>query len=886
MSAGFQLRSYQQEALDALATYLRKVPTLGAATAFYDATKRPYAAAPFVDPATPYVCVRIPTGGGKTLVAAHSIGIAGREFLQAENPMVLWLVPSNAILDQTLAALKNLNHPYRLALAADFGRNLSVLTVGEALSLSKPDATGGACIIVATLQAFRVDDRGDRKVYEDAGALMDHFSGLTLKQMARMEKLEGTNRPVASLANVLRLHRPMVIVDEAHNARTTLSFDTLKRFDPSMILELTATPKTEPDNDGQNPPSNVLYHVSAAELKAEEMIKLPIRLQTDNDWQRVIGQALDCQLALEEAAKSEEADTGEYIRPIILFGAQSASRNDPSRLTPDKVAEFLTEDKRIPREQIAIHATGHNDLDKVDDISSPDCPIRYVITVQKLREGWDCPFAYVLCSVAELSSRTAVEQLLGRVMRMPNARRKTRDVLNRAYAFVASSDFQESANALKDGLIDGSGFDRLEAQELVKSHGQLQFDEERADYEHESDALPDAPPATAEVLSAAIESLPPSIRMRVKFDVEKRTLAVKGPLSRDQRNVMHLAMGRIPGAAQAIDKLFIKSNRIQASEAPEGTRLPFIVPRLGLRREGQLELFSPDHFLDLPWNLAECDPAPFIERFAIRDPSKTGEIDVTDAGHLAIKYSQQLHRQLSLTIHEPAWTLPRLVNWIDRQIPHPDVTKPAARVFIQAALEGSIKANGVSLDQLARHKYEAKRLLAEVIDTLRRERQDGQYAALFAANADAFETNSDIGIVFDEPSYCYNEPYRGPRKFNKHYTPVIGDLKPNGEEFNCAVYLDECKDVRYWIRNVDRKPNAFWLQLAKGRFYPDFMALLMDGRILAVEYKGGHLASDPATKEKRMIGDLWAEASDGQCLFAMPTAGDFDEIRRVIEGAE
>jgi type III restriction enzyme len=882
MSAGFQLRSYQQEALDVLGAYLRKVPTLGANTAFYDATKRPYAAAPFVDPATPYVCVRIPTGGGKTLVAAHAVGIAAREYLQADNPMVLWLVPTRAILDQTLGALKNLEHPYRLAMARDFGRNLSVLTVSEALSLSKPDATGGACVIVSTIQAFKVEDTSNRKVYEDSGTLMDHFSGLAAEQLARLNKLEGTNRPVASLANLLRLHRPMVIVDEAHNARASLSFDTLRRFDPSLILELTATPKTEPDRDGQNPPSNILFHVSAAELKAEEMIKLPIRLQTDTDWQRVIGQALDCQMALEEAAKAEHADTGEYIRPIILFGAQSASQTDPSRLTPDKVADFLTEDKRIPREQIAIHATGHNDLDKVDNIASPDCPIRYVITVQKLREGWDCPFAYVLCSVAELSSPTAVEQLLGRVMRMPGARRKSRDVLNRAYAFVASSDFQRSADALKDGLIEGSGFDKLEADELVKPHGQLQFDEERADYKHESDALPDTPQVTPAVISKAMDTLPASIRARVSFDAAKRTLAVTGPLSRDQRNLMHLAMGKIPGAAQAIDRLFIRSNRIQASEAPEGARMPFIVPGLGIRRGGTLELFSQDHFLALPWNLAECDPAPFIERFAIRDPSRTGEIDVTDEGQLAIRYSQQLQRQLSLAIHEPAWTLPRLVNWIDRQIPHADVTKPAARLFIQGALEGAMKAKGVTFDELARHKYEAKRLLGEVIDGLRRQRQDGQYAALFDTNAQEFETSADIGIVFDEPSYCYNEPYKGARKFNKHYTPVIGDLKPEGEEFKCAVYLDECAEVRYWIRNVDRKPNAFWLQLAKGKFYPDFVALLTDGRVMAVEYKGAQLANDPGTLEKRKIGTLWAEASGGHCLFAMPTAGDFDEIRRVI----
>ncbi len=58
---------------------------------------------------------------------------------------------------------------------------------------------------------------------------------------------------------MLRLRRPLVIVDEAHNARTELSFETLSRFDPSFILEFSATPDTE------RQPSDILYSVSAAE---------------------------------------------------------------------------------------------------------------------------------------------------------------------------------------------------------------------------------------------------------------------------------------------------------------------------------------------------------------------------------------------------------------------------------------------------------------------------------------------------------------------------------------------------------------------------------------------------------------------------------------------
>ena len=215
-----------------------------------------------------------------------------------------------------------------------------------------------------------------------------------------------------------------------------------------------------------------------------------------------------------------------------------------------------------------------------------------------------------------------------------------------------------------------------------------------------------------------------------------------------------------------------------------------------------------------------------------------------------------------------------------RHLPHPDVTKPAAKVFIHRALDAVMQAMGYSLDQLARYKYEVRRCLGEEIQTLRASREVLNFLALFPANAGTFETSSDLAILFDEQSYAYNQPYKGARTFNKHYFPIIGDLKPEGEEFRCAVWLDEQPQVRFWLRNVDRKPNAFWLQLSGARFYPDFVAMLTDGRILVVEYKGAHLAQ--AAEEKRRVGELWGEASDGQCLFAMPTDGNFSGLAEMV----
>lgn len=392
--------------------------------------------------------------------------------------------------------------------------------------------------------------------------------------------------------------------------------------------------------------------------------------------------------------------------------------------------------------------------------------------------------------------------------------------------------------------------------------------------------MPEAESVTLENVTAALGKLPASLKARVNFDPQTRQLGVKRPLSRDDRNHMHLALADIPGADKVVERLFIKSNRIQASEQGDIERPPFIVPRLGVYRQDELELFGEDHFLDLPWRLDECSPAGLVKRFTIQDASKAGDIDVGEQGHMQVSFVGHLHDQLAMAIYEPAWTLPRLVNWIDRGISHPDVTKPAARIFIQGALEAVMSEKGYSLDHLARYKYELRREVSAEINALRKEREAGQYAALFGADAETFETSAELGLIFDEQSYAYNQPYKGGRKFEKHYFPIIGDLKPNGEEFKCAVYLEEHKHVRFWVRNVDRKPNAFWLQLPSGRFYPDFVAMLDDGRIAVVEYKGAHLAEEAA--QKRKIGELWAEASKGQCVFAMPTAGDFSEIDRAI----
>jgi len=452
--------------------------------------------------------LRIPTGGNKTIVACHSIGVAARKLVQTESPVVLWLVPSNAILEQTIQALHDRNHPYRQAVETTIGA-VNVLDIEAALYVKRAQLDGEATIIVTTMQAFRVEETLGRRAYRDSGDLMDHFSGLPPQVIDSLEKGEGGNI-IHSLANVLRLRRPVVIVDEAHNSRTALSFEILARFNPSCIIEYTATPAKEEHA------SNVLYSASAADLKSAQMIKMPIRLDTRPEWKELLSDAIHCRNGLEKTAGMERQQTAEYIRPIMLIQAQP-QRKGQETLSVDVVKQCLITDHKIPEEQIAIATGATKELEGID-ILKADVPIRYVITIAALREGWDCPFAYVLCNVAESRSPTAIEQILGRVMRLPKAAWKNHDELNMAYAFATSANFAEVAKTLTDALVQ-SGFERQEAKDLIiqdrQEQPELPFDKDKLFMGVVTVTMPEKP---------EIEKLSAETRKKITFDEQEKKL--------------------------------------------------------------------------------------------------------------------------------------------------------------------------------------------------------------------------------------------------------------------------------------------------------------------------------------------------------------------------
>lgn len=869
------LKDYQEWALDALREYFQECSrTDKASVSFFAVTEKIFGQGLTYNnveelPGLPYVCLRIPTGGGKTIVACHSIGVAAKELMQTESPVVLWLVPSNVILEQTIQALRDRNHPYRQAVEATIG-GVNVLDVEAALYVKRALLDGEATIIATTMQAFRVDDTVGRRVYRDSGDLMDHFTGLPPHVSDSLEKGEGGNI-IHSLANVLRLRRPVVIVDEAHNSRTALSFETLARFNPSCIIEYTATP-----SKGDHA-SNVLYSASAADLKSAQMIKMPIRLDTRPEWKELLSDAIHCRNGLEKTASMERQQTGEYIRPIMLIQAQS--KGQP--LTVDVVKQCLITDHQVPEEQIAI-ATGATKELKGIDIAKADVPIRYVITIQALREGWDCPFAYVLCSVAESRSATAIEQILGRVMRLPRAAWKKHDELNMAYAFATSASFSEVAKTLTDALVQ-SGFERQEAKDLIipgkTEQPELPFGQGMPFMGEVTVTMPENP---------AIDKLSREIRKKIRFDENEKKLSFVGAMSEEEREKIKAICNTDEGKA-GVDQVFFVStgkNPEEEKRTPSEKQVPFIVPVLSIKQGSLFEQFEETHFLDHPWELAKCDALLSEEEYSAKRPdAQSGEIDITENGRITAKFVSRLQRQMELFASDANWSVASLVLWLDRNILHTDISPEDSGIFLTRLVLALIEQRDMSLDQLVLDKYRLKKATEKKIDQHRQGTRNKVYQSLLFGEKAEVIVSPEICFSFpaDPRKYGYSKAYRGRYEFKKHYYPEIGDMEAQGEEFECAQFIDQLDEVEFWVRNPVRRPgHSFWLQTSTDKFYPDFVCKLKDGRVLVVEYKGAHLWNEDS-KEKKSLGELWAERSGRACLFIMPTERNYDAILRHLE---
>lgn len=860
-----ELKQYQKDSIEALRTFLDDARHLGPEKAFNKAMvaeSAPERYRPITDEQgqvvesleqVPYVCLRIPTGGGKTVMGAHIIQVAAKAYLERELPVVLWLVPTTQIKTQTLEAFRNPRHPYRRELDLKFGADkVQVFDIAENSRIRPQDISDHLCLIIGTMASARVADTEIRDFYADKEDLEPHF--IKLPPMEEMETKEGTSRPKYSFANLLRIWRPLVITDEAHNANTDLSFEVYNRLSPAAIIELTATPDVDT--------SNILVKVSAAVLKAEQMIKLPVVLKEHTDgWEECLQSALQRRAYLETLAPGEAPD---YLRPILLVQAE----NKNLTATVEVVEKHLLESEQMPRDQIKIATGDQRGLDDVD-LFDPDCPVRVIITKDALKEGWDCSFAYVLCSLTQQRSNTAIEQLLGRVLRMPYARKRNHPELNRAYAHVVSASFGQVAQELTDDL-EKMGFNPVEAAQSVERELPLKGGTTALEPQKLTLELPTEPDLTG---------IPAADRERVEVQPvpggRKVVVVVTGQIDQATQSAI---VETLPKRQQAEAGKRLAHHNLRAAavrETPAQRQEKFQVPRLMVQQGSLVLVASAEGLLDHNgWSILDY-PAD-LQSFRYVDHSRTFLVDI-EGETVGWEKADEPQAGFSLAM-AVEWTQRELVAFLDRRVRQPDITQAKLVEWIRRAVQ-SLFDRGFDLAQLVRAKYVlARKLEAEIAKTRQAAAEGTFQSTLFASDAKVL-VDFDHAYTFDPNAYPSTRPCIANYRWKKHYYAVPGDLphkRADGrlaEEFQCALALDSIDEIEVWVRNL-KHPSQFRLPTAKGWTYPDFVARLKDGRLLVVEYKGGDRVSNDDSKAKAQMGQVWQDASRGKGIYLMAVAQD------------
>jgi type III restriction enzyme len=422
----------------------------------------------------PNFCLKIPTGGGKTLLAAHTIDLVNRIYRKRQTGLVLWVVPTTQIYRQTIQHLRNRDHPYRQVL--DIASGGRTLLKEKTEQFTPEDVTENLVILMLMLPSAARQNKETLKVFQDSGGFGGFFPrdddaqghAELLKRFWNPQENRSSldafgegnglfpQQVKTSLGNTLRVLSPLIILDEGHKAYSENAQGTLRGLNPSLIVELSATPTAE---------SNVLVDILGVELEREEMIKLDLHIvnKTSPHWKETMLEAHNKRVYLEKVADRHKANSGRKIRPICLVQVERTGKDQiaSGKIHATHVVDYLVKDCGIPPEQVAVKSSEKDDIEGID-LFSPDCEIRYIITKQALQEGWDCSYAYVLAILTNPSSQNNLTQLVGRILRQPFARKTKIKDLDESYVFCfrqKARDILESVRAgfSEEGLGDLAG---------------------------------------------------------------------------------------------------------------------------------------------------------------------------------------------------------------------------------------------------------------------------------------------------------------------------------------------------------------------------------------------------------------------------------------------
>jgi type III restriction enzyme len=808
-------------------------------------------------PNAAHVCVKVPTAGGKTFIAVNALHSIFGAYDSAKPKAVIWLVPWSNLLQQTVNALSKPEHPYRQKLNSLFNNRVAIYQKADLLQGSNFNPTvvkDQLSIFVMNFSSLRANNKEDRKVFQENGQLEAFVSQYKNNEHI----LSGVDD--TALINVLRYLNPVLVVDESHNAEGDLSVDMLKNLNPSFILDLTATPK---DN------SNIVSLVPAIELKKEHMVKLPVIVYNNHDKTEVINNALHLQRKLEILAKNQKAEGGKYIRPIVLFQAQPKTKDDN---TTFEVLKKQLLSLGISESHIKIKTANIDELKGID-LMSKECEVRYIITINALKEGWDCPFAYILASLADKSSSVDVEQILGRVLRQPYVQKHKAFQLNLSYVLTASAKFNETLQSIVKGLQE-SGFSEKdyrkvdtmteEEKKTVATNPveSFLFPEQQAEKQEETI---DKNRVTFDPNAKEDETETTSVITEIETIAEEQSRQLEEKIKEQEKQPVDENIFQEMGTKvkrykvkesnkEFIDKIEFPQFFIKVTASDIFNTEEELLNRESLLKDFKLsdedikidfdQISSDLYKIDLEESKKNEYRPSFtkIEDSMVKDPiseyilAKPKENQITDITH-------------------------QMMQIIGNMYPIPD---QEIKVYIGRILNSM---NTEQLRNILVRKWSYTDKIKSKIRQLSDSYAEGRFMDLLKSKKINAKPNWKLG----------NEIVPGNTSSSIGNSLYEREGTMNGFEERVAMEIGTSSNVAFWHRNLERG-KGFYINGFKANHYPDFILQTKTGKTILIETKGDHLDGSDSEAKCR-LGNEWESQAGLKFSYFMV----FD--KKEVEGA-
>jgi type III restriction enzyme len=861
-----ELKNYQRKVLDNLARYLSYYGETGSAADAY----RAYLAddglesgrggvARYIDTLSgvPSVCVKVPTGGGKTFIAANALGLICDGLTDRPADVVVWLVPRKEILTQTLQQLRDPGNPLRMALDRDFAHRVEVLDKEDGLrgrGFSRATVEDQLTLFVLSYDSFKNKD--GRRAYAENSQLMP----LTDYQRSTGQAVDVSGADSTALISAIAGTNPIIVVDESHHAQSELSQEMLRNLNPRFVLELTATPRAS---------SNVISRVTARELKSEQMVKLPVIVYRRHGKREVVQDAVLLQRKLEQIAIATEETGGDYVRPIVLLQAEANTSDEAE--TYQKLKQKLV-DAGIPAEQVAIR-TGDVDEIGSTDLMERRCPIRYIITVEALAEGWDCPFAYILATVANKNSRVSVEQIIGRILRQPYAHRSKAHSLNISYVLTSSGDFNQTIDQVIAGL-NGAGFSKRDLraggiqspapQTQPKPH-QGTFDElaheGAADDASDDDLTLTFPDNNTHSGDATHETAGTESDGSIDDIIEDA--------EKTEEDFQNQAKEEAEQARESDTGLGDGMNQFKIREAVAASIEGLQLPQFRAQIEGGLftdETWVPfeKHMLLANFDLTKCGTVGVTIDAAGMENARQVDVDEDDELRVRQLAQSQQDELRKLFAHYTDKTKRMTVRDGIMGLMTPQFRSTYGDRGLRDFVGRVVK--GMTSEQIDSYMDNGSRYSQAVVDEINRQAKDWC--------RDRFRKQLNDRIVL-KPSYKFPSSMIVRNPMTKYgrtlYEAESGKL--DGIENDMADALSNSEKIRWWHRIDEHRKDGEFCINGFINHYPDFIAMTTDGAIIAIETKGEHLKNDDSL-DKLDLGTRWALMAGHGYRYCMVFAHD------------